>query len=780
MNFVNQSLKWILRLLKTIFIQPFIWYRSLSLRKKILVGLFTFLTGCLLVLCIPLLLFYAIYSGMIGEIPGDKELLTIKNYQASEVYSSDSVLLGRYFVQNRSDAKYEEVSHYLFDAIIATEDARFYEHTGVDTKSLLRVLFKSIILRQKKGGGSTITQQLAKNIFGRKKYPILTIPVNKIREVIIANQLEKLYSKKEILMLYVNTVSFGEDTYGIKTSSQRFFNIPPSQLASEQAAVLAGMLKSPTIYNPRRNPAKALERRNTVLSLMQKHKYLTKEELLTMTNKPLVIHYNRFDHSEGQAPHFRERLRTEIEQLLLQYPKADGTHYNLYTDGLKIYTTIHSRIQRYAEEAAVDQLKHLQPLLEKDLQRTAFFKKHNDLLQSEWKKSDKYKVLSEKNLSPKDLSAESEKKDTLHISTLWGDKDLYMSPLDSIKFVLSTMQVGFLVVNPHTGAVLAWVGGANYKQTQYDHVLAKRQAGSVFKPIVYAQGLLNGMRPCDFIANQKITYSQYDNWTPENSNEKEDGRYSMAGALANSVNTISVQICMKAGIKNVINLARTMGIESELPSKPSIALGTADLSVWELTGAYTTFANNGNKTDLQFLSSVVNDKGEKIFQQKPSSKTILTPEQAHEMTNMLCNVVDFGTAHELRNVYGLGGKIAGKTGTTQDHKDGWFMGYTSGFLAGVWVGADNPGIHFSGMHYGRGAATAMPVWAGFYKRIMKDRELNYLLKPFPFENTIDCEMYKDNTLFQKIFQRKNKSSNRTGLEEKRKKERKKGRRGARK
>ncbi|MBC7450875.1 MAG: transglycosylase domain-containing protein, partial [Cytophagales bacterium] len=292
-------MKWILRFLKTLFIQPFIWYSRLPIKRKILVALISIASFCVLLLLFPLVLFFSVSTGMLGKIPSDKELLDVKNYQASEVYSSDSVLLGRYFVENRSDASYDEVSHYLFDAIIATEDARFYEHTGVDTKSLLRVLVKSIVLRQKTGGGSTITQQLAKNLFGRKHYGFLTIPVNKIREAIIANQLEKLYTKKEILMLYVNTVSFGEDTYGIKTCSQRFFNVTPDKLTAEQAAVLAGTLKSPSLYNPRRNPVKALQRRNLVLAQMEKYEYLPPAVSKKLQATPLTLHYNRFDNSEG-------------------------------------------------------------------------------------------------------------------------------------------------------------------------------------------------------------------------------------------------------------------------------------------------------------------------------------------------------------------------------------------------------------------------------------------------------------------------------------------------
>lgn len=766
---IQSGMHTIKKILSTIFIRPFTWYFSLSVKKKIGVSLLTIVLMALLIAVLPLLLFFSVSSGMFGAMPSDKELLAVKNYQSSEVYSADSVLLGRYFVENRSDAAFDEVSPYVFESIIATEDARFYQHTGVDTKSLLRVLIKSVLLGQNTGGGSTITQQLAKNIFGRKNYGWLTMPIIKIREAIIANQLEHLYSKNEILLLYINTVSFGEDTYGIKTASMRFFSKTPDKLLLEEAAVLAGTLKSPTYYNPRKQPVHALERRNLVLGQLLKYTYISQVEFENSIQKPLVINYSKLDNSDGIAPFFRAVVKKEVDKILVDLKKSDGTAYDLSTDGLKIYTTIHSRIQKYAEEATVAHLKRIQPMLNADLRQNRFFSKNQKTVHQELKKSQRYKNLSAKGLSEKEIFIQLNKKDTIDMPTLSGNQELVLSPVDSVQQALSSLQVGMLVVNPHTGGVLAWVGGSNFKQVQFDHVLSNRQAGSVFKPIVYAQALRSGVQPCDFIANQKITYTQYDDWTPSNSSERENGRYSMAGALANSVNTISVALCMQAGISKVIDLARSLGIESDLPSKPSIALGTADLNLWELTRAYTAFANDGKKVSLQYLTSIVDGHDKKIYSTKAEFVQVLTSDQAHTLTNMLMNVVNKGTAHELRDVYGLGGTIAGKTGTTQNHVDGWFMGYTSGMLAGVWVGADNPAIHFTGMNQGRGSATAMPIWAGLYKKISNDKELSYLVrKSFPFENNVDCEMYKDDTFIQKLFQRKNKKNKDTGLDDKKK------------
>jgi penicillin-binding protein 1A len=759
-------LLFILRLIKNLIVLPIKWFSGLTRKNKFIAAAVALLGFCLLFILVPLLLFFAVSSGVFGKMPSDEELLAVKNYQASEVYSADSVLLGRYFVQNRSDITYEEVSPHVLNAIIATEDARFYEHTGVDTRSLLRVLFKSVIMRQHSGGGSTLSQQLAKNLFGRKRYGWLTIPVNKIREAIIANKLEALYNKKEILMLYVNTVSFGEDTYGIKTASMRFFNTSPDKIKPEQAAVLAGMLKATSLYNPRKHPENAKNRRNVVLQQMQKYGYLTEEENTRLQKKPLRLKYNRMEDSQGMASYFREKLKTETEKWLAEHPRPDGSSYSLSSDGLKIYTTIHSKLQKYAEQAAADHLQKIQPLLQKDLKARAFFKKHQQLVANAIKRSGRYQALAAKGLSSKEIMKELQKPDSLTMFTQWGEKTLFISPMDSVRLMLSALQVGMLVVDPHNGNVLAWVGGPDYKHFQFDHVMAKRQAGSVFKPIVYAKALQNGTGPCTFMPNQKITYTQYEDWAPQNANEEYEGRYSVAGALANSVNTISVHLCMQSGIQNVIDLAKQMGINSPLPSTPSLALGTADLSLWELTGAYTAFANEGSLSTLQFISSIRNIKGKEIYKSKPIATELFEPELAQDMTNMLRLAVDNGTAHELRDNYRLGGMIAGKTGTTQEHRDGWFMGYTSKFLAGVWVGADNPAIHFSSMNLGRGSAMAMPVWAGFYRRVSQDKSLSYLVNdPFPFENDIDCEMRKDDSFLQKLFPRKNKTNNSTGLEE---------------
>ncbi len=765
MDLLKRMVLGIFRILRFLFIQPFRWFFHLTWKKKVLVGGLGMLAGLLMVISFPVWLYYVVNAGAFGKIPSDAELLAIKNYQASEVYSVDSVLLGRYFVQNRSDATYEQVAPCLFQAIIATEDARFYEHKGVDTRSLLRVLFKSVMLKKRAGGGSTLSQQLVKNVFGRHRYGRLTMPVNKIREAIIANKIEKLYTKKEILMLYVNTVSFGEDTYGIKTSCQRFFNTTPDKLQPEQAAVLAGMLKSPSAYNPRKNPARALERRNVVLTQMEKYRYLTKEESERLQQKPLLLDYHRMEHYDGLAPYFRERVRQEVENWLSAHPKPDGTYYNLYSDGLKIYTTLHSRLQKYAEQAVREHLGRIQPALQQDLRANRFFQQHFRLVVEGIKKTSRYAHLQDSGLSHEQIMEHLRKPDSLTMFTQWGEKKMRLSPIDSVRLMISSLQAGFLVIHPQNGHVLAYVGGPDFEYFQYDHIMAQRQVGSTFKPIVYAKALQDGTAPCEFVPNQKITYSEYDNWSPQNSEEDNyGGKYSVAGALANSVNTISVQLCMKSGIRQVIALAKAMGIESTLPEKPAIALGSADLTLWELMGAYTVFAHNGIKTDLAFLASIEDGQGNVLFRPKTTQKQILSAEVAHTLTNMMRDVVDKGTAYELREKYKFTGDIAGKTGTTQDHRDGWFVGYTARMLAGVWVGADNPAIHFSSMEQGKGSKMAMPIWAGFYRRVLHDRSLRSFCASFPYENDIACEMKKEDSFFGKLFRRKHKTSSTTGFE----------------
>lgn len=710
--------------------------------------------------------YLAVTQGVFGKMPSDHELKEIKNYEASVVYSSDSVLLGRYYVENRTEVKYENVSPNIINALIATEDARFYEHQGIDQRSMIRVLFKTVILGQNAGGGSTLSQQLVKNLFGRQSYGMLTVPVNKTREAIIANRLEHLYSKKEILMLYLNTVSFGEDTYGIETACRRFFSTNTKDISAEQAAVLIGMLKAPTSYNPRTKPEESLLRRNTVLTQMVKYGYLEPNAFDSLRNLPLELAYNRMGNQEGSASHFRQYLKKHLDSWMGQLNEGRIKPYNLYTDGLKIYTTIHSSLQSYAEQSVVEHLSTLNPLLQSDLKTSRFFDKNMNLLTQGVKQSVRYARLVKEGVSEQEALKKLSQPIPTALFTDYGLQDTLVSAFDSVRHSLGRLQAGFLVVEPANGNILAWVGGPSYQEVQFDHVLSYRQVGSVFKPVVYAQALLDGYAPCDFVSNQKVVYTQYDDWAPQNSNGQYEGNYSLLGALTKSINTVSVKLCMESGISRVIDLAYAMGIEGELPMVPSVALGAGSTSLKNLVAAYTALANRGVKTDLQFIASIKDKHGMELYAQQPVSKKVLPGHVASDITSMLQSVVDRGTAARIRHQYHISGAVAGKTGTTQEHTDGWFMGYTPRWLGGVWVGADNPTVHFSGIANGQGASTALPIWALFYKKIEKDPTLKHLLEGgFDGSSDPECDLYREDSGLVKFFRKKQKKNRSTGLGE---------------
>lgn len=653
--------------------------------------------------------FGTVYMGVFGPVPTNKDLQNLINAQASELISKDNQVIGRYFLENRSEVSIEDISPNLIHALVATEDSRFYEHRGVDHQSMLRVLVKSIILGQNAGGGSTISQQLAKNVFGRQNHGWLTMPAVKAREIIIANKLNEVYTKDEILELYLNTVSFGEDTYGIKTACERFFSVSPADIETEQAAVLIGMLKSPTAYNPRLKPERSKARRNVVLSQMEKEAFLTKEVAEELKALPLELKYSRNTTKASSALHLTQYLRQQLQKLLKDLSTEDGNPYDLETDGLKVYTTIDSRMQQYAQEAVKAHLNQLQKTFDSDLKKQGRFSEEID----------------------------------------------------------ATLQSGFLVTNPHNGQVLAWVGGRDYKQSQYDHILSERQVGSVFKPIVYAKALDDGYAPCDFISNQQVQYTKYDNWTPQNSSGHYDGSSSLLGGLTHSINTISVKLLMESGIESVIAFAEQLGAKDDLPEVPSIALGVASMSVEEIMRIYTPFASGGWQHNQMIITRIEDAEGNEIYNHFPErSERVLSARVARQITNMMRSVADEGTARRLRSWYGIHDPIAAKTGTTQNHADGWFVGYTPEWLGVVWVGADDPGLHFSSIKDGQGANMALPIWAKFHQKVKSDPKLSERLNAyFSFPNDLtDCELYREDNFLVKAFKKKTKKDRNSGLE----------------
>ncbi len=673
-------------------------------------------------------LYILILIGAFGIVPSRTELKDVNNYTASEIYSQDSILLGKYFIQNRTNAKYADLPQYLIDALVATEDSRFYEHKGVDFLSFTRVLILSIILNDDAGGGSTITQQLAKNLYGRKNYGPLTMPVNKFREVIIAGRLENVYSKEEILELYFNTVPFGEDCYGIEAGALRFFNALPKDLTIEQSAVLVGLLKANTTYNPRINPDKSLIRRNVVISQMVNYGFLSDTIADSIKQLDLELNYRRESQSEGPAPYFREFLRQALEEWAEQNPKEDGTQWNIYKDGLKIYTTINGKLQDYAEQSMREQMEYLQKQFKASWGKSQPWGKNEKVVTSAMKRSERYLELKEQGYSDKGIAKIFD--DTVQTSVFsWqGPVDTMMTPLDSVKYHIKLLQTGFMAMEPKTGYIIAWVGGTDHTFFKYDHVKAKRQVGSTFKPIVYAAAIENGIEPCTYIPNQKKTYATNDNWSPSNSDGKYGGYYSLQGGLTHSVNTIAAELVMRTGVDNVISLAKKMGVSSKLPQVPSIALGTASISLYEMVTAYGCFANRGLRVDPNFLLRIESPDGDTLFISENAKKSrVMSQETADLMIQIMKSVVNNGTASRLRGTYGLGMDLAGKTGTTQDNTDGWFIGYNSRIVAGAWVGAEDPAIRWRSTAQGQGAATALPIFGKFMNKSSRDPQTRKLV-----------------------------------------------------
>ena len=728
-----------------------------------------------------LFLFLLVWSGALGNLPNRKELRLVENPVASEVFSADSVLLGRYFIQERSDVRFDQIPSHVVDALLATEDIRFYQHSGIDYRSLGRVLFKSLLLQNDaSGGGSTLTQQLVKNLYPRKNYWMFSLLINKMREIVVASRLEKVYDKNTLLALYLNTVPFGENTFGIESAAQRFFTLPTKDLSADQGAVLIGMLKATHSYNPRLFPERSKGRRNLVLSQMEKYGKLKSSTADSLQALPLTLTYNKITHHSGLAPYFREYIRSELLAWCREHTNEKGEPFNLYTDGLKIYTTIDSRLQRYAEEATTKQMTLLQDRFYKHWGKTDPWHKYPNALQDAIRKSDLYKDLQQSGLTHEEILLEMKKSTVISVFTWRGEKEAAMSPIDSIKHYLKFLNAGVLAMDPKQGAIRVWVGGINHNYFQFDHVResTKRQVGSTIKPIVYAAALAHGENPCDFISAAKTTYQGAEEWTPSNTEENYDLKYSMEGALAYSVNTVSVHVLEKAGIGNTIRLARKMGITSELEPVPSLALGSPSISVTEMVAAYSCLVNHGRSVKPYYITSIAS-RNHVILESFKSERgeQALSADNAKMLVHMLTRVVNEGTGAGMRSKYGVHNDMAGKTGTTQSNADGWFIAMTPKLVIGSWVGADDPRIRFRSTALGQGASTALPIVATFFQQVNADPELTKLSQarfpPLPshLEQKLSCDLFKtDTNVLEKIFGKKEKESTRIfGEKEKKKK-----------
>jgi penicillin-binding protein 1A len=704
--------------------------------------------------------------GVFGALPSFEELENPRSNLASVVYTSDGKILGKFYAENRVPVTYREISPFVINALIATEDARFYQHSGVDARGLMRVLIRTIIGGdQSGGGGSTLSQQLAKMLFPREgKKNRLKMVIRKMKEWVIASRLEREYTKDEILTMYLNKFDFINTAVGIKSAAKIYFDTTPDSLKIEQAAVLVGMAKNPALFNPAHRPDITLHRRNVVLSQMVKYDYLSQAKYDSLKKIPLNLIFHPEDHNEGLATYFREYLRDNfIADWIRNNKKPDGTEYNVYKDGLKIYTTIDSRMQRYGEEAVSEHMRKLQIDFFKDCKqkRNAPFaynvskKEIEDILNSSMRRSDRYRNLKMNGATEEEIVKIFNTPTAMTVYTLNGDRDTVLSPRDSIRYYKAFLQTGFISMDPHTGYVKAWVGGINYRNFKYDHAkVGRRQVGSTFKPFVYALAIQEGYSPCYQVPDVKVCIDlpTKQQWCPDNSagDEKFEGKsITLKKALALSINYISAFLMKQFGPQAVVDFARRVGITSPIDVVPSICLGTPEVSVMEMVNAYATFANKGTWTKAIFVTRIEDKNGRVLADFSSRTEEVMNEEKAYIMLGLLRGVVNYGTGVSLRGPrFNLQNPIAGKTGTTQNNSDGWFMGLTPDLVSGCWVGGEERSIHFNSMAQGQGAAMALPIWALYMKKLYGDKSLHISQGDFEKPDKkisveLDCAKYDD-------------------------------------
>lgn len=706
-----------------------------------------------------LLLILFVNLGLFGDLPEVNELLNPKNNLATVVYSGDMKIIGKYYSENRVNVKFAELDSDIVNALIATEDARFYEHSGVDARAIFRAV-TGVFRGGNQGGGSTLSQQLAKMMFPRENLSKPQLAIRKVKEWIIASKLEKLYTKEEILSLYLNKFDFINSAVGIKSAAQIYFNRSQDSLQVEQAAMLVGMAKNPAYFNPVRHPERTQHRRNVVMNQMLKYGYLTQHQYDSLKVLPLNLIFKPENHNDGLATYFREYLRDNFMDAWCKkhINPETGKPYNIYKDGLKIYTTIDSRLQQYAEEAVYEHMLDVNKTFAKEClnKKNAPFawnvsqKEIDDMMMSAIKRSDRYRKLKEANVSHDEILKSFYKAVPMRVYSLRGEVDTLLTPYDSIRYYKSFLQTGFMAMEPQTGYIKAWVGGINYKHFKYDHVkVSKRQVGSTFKPFVYALAIQEGRSPCYKVPNVKvcITTETGENWCPDNSdgpNDKNAGKMvTLKTALANSINYVTAALMKEYGPVAVVSLAKRLGITSEIPAVPSICLGTADISLYEMLAANSTFANKGTYIQPVFITRIEDKNGKVLEEFVPKTDEVFNEEKAYAMIQLMRGVVDHGTGGRLRFKFGLHNQIAGKTGTTQRNSDGWFIGLTPELTAGVWVGGEDRSIHFNSMAEGQGASMALPIWGKFFNKVYADKTLNISKGEFPRPKNLDPNLEMD-------------------------------------
>ncbi|MDO6810138.1 transglycosylase domain-containing protein [Zobellia galactanivorans] len=704
----------------------------------------------------------SIYWGAWGSIPNKEELSDFQYQRASEVYTADSVLIGKFYLYDRQPIAFEAIPEHLRNALVSIEDERFYDHSGIDYQSLGRVAVKTILMQdQSAGGGSTLTQQLAKNLYPRRDRKKTNIVVDKIKEMVIASRLEDIYTKEEILTHYLNTVSFGDNTFGIESASLKFFNKQAKDLNVEEGAVLVGMLKATYGYNPRIFPERSLERRNLVLQAMANNHHLSNEEKDSLTDKPLKLDYRDFDNNAGLAPYFREEVRKQLLKWNAKQ-KEEGHDYNIYTSGLKVYTTLDYNMQFWAEEAMREHMQSLQGRFEKSYGKNAPWRTNKKLIEKVVKQSGIYQKLKKQGLEHGQIIDSLSKKKQMVLTDWDGEKTVQASSIDSITHYMKFLNTGSLALDPKTGAVKTWIGGIDFEHFKFDHVAqSKRQVGSTFKPIVYTTALETGILPCTYFSAEEVAYENLKGWSPSNSGKKDETylNYSMEEALSHSVNTVAVKVLEKAGISNVLTMAKNMGIFSKLPEQPSLALGTGEIYLNELAGAYASYVNDG-KAVLPYLIEKITDKKDSVlmeFKPKRARKTAFSEETRQIMIEMMKGTIDRGTASRIRSTYKLNNAIAGKTGTTQNNKDAWFVAITPKLVHVTWVGLDHHEIGFKSTSLGQGANAALPIFAKWMQEMNKHPYYNEITKaqferPNPaILEMLDCEPVKRDGFFKRLF-----------------------------
>jgi penicillin-binding protein 1A len=709
--------------------------------------------GCFLLF---VLLITLTWLGVFGPLPTFRDLENPKSNQASIIFSEDKEELGNYYVQNRSNVTYKQISPNVLNALIATEDKRFKDHSGID----FRRNFTSILYNMvgKKQGGSTITQQLALNQFsdkGRAKNRFIRV-FQKLKEWITAVRIERRYTKEEIITMYLNSVDFGAyNTFGIKSAARTYFNTTPDKLEPEQAAVLVGMLRGPSLYSPISHAKNSLNRRNTILGQMADAGYLSEGQAEQLKKKPLGLDFNPTDHNEGLAPYFRAVLKKDIQKIFEeQNITKDGVPYDLDRDGLKIYTTLNSNMQQYAEEAQREYMINLQAQFNnhwKNYNKAKTIKNFQLLIDQGMKRSDRYHDLVAQGKNDDEIKADFDTPVKMNLFTWHGNIDTLMKPVDSVLYCKMLLQNSLMSMDPTTGYIKAWVGGIDFTHFKYDHVkMGARQVGSTAKPFTYSVAIENGYSPCMEVDNVPVTITGYgEPWTPKSSLEDaKPGMVTLRTALAHSLNYVMAYIMREVKPEPVVAQIKKMGITTDVPPYPAICLGTFSASVFDMTGAYSVFANHGFWNEPSYLLRIEDKNGNVLYEHKPKGVQAMNEQTAYVMTYMLKGVIEEGTGARARYKYGLTNPIAGKTGTTQNNSDGWFIGVTPQLVTGVWTGCEDPDIHFRSTSLGEGANSALPIFALYMKKVYANpslgikRNVDFDAPKAPLTITLDCNAYK--------------------------------------